>query len=69
MVPADDTHGRIHAIRPNSARKYGYPRSGTTLLRAAQTEGLGVTYFGYGVGLERSIDKLTPQPPQGGVWW
>ena len=68
-IYSDDTHGHSNAGRPNRARKYGYARSGTTLLRGSNSEGLGVTDFGYGVDLERAIDAWTPLPPLGGVWW
>ena len=31
--------------------------------------GLGVTVFGYGVDFEHFLDKRTPLPQSGGVWW
>ena len=31
VVTGDDTHGQIHEVRPNRARKTEYSRSGTTL--------------------------------------
>jgi hypothetical protein len=33
MMSGDHMHGHIHAVRPNRAKKYEYPRSDTTLLR------------------------------------
>jgi hypothetical protein len=43
------------------------PRSGTKLCTRLK-RGVGVTDFGYGVGLEHSLDKRMPPPPSGGVW-
>ena len=48
--------------------KTEYSRSSTKLSGRLERAGVGVTYFGYGVRLEHSLDKRTPRLPSGGVW-
>ena len=65
MVHKDSqqVHASSHLFSTENLRTYTI----LSLIRhdafARLKQGLGVTYFGYGVAVERSIDERTPPPP------